>query len=562
MLDLVRESPAGLFLNWASDGRVLPYPEQRPDFVPPANLLPPTRRPQASAGKLLSGESSPDAATLVDGEVVDKALKGEADVDRYPYLVEWAEGDPDNPQNWSFGRKLFVSIEICLLSLVFYIGSSVWTASQPGIQEEFGVSPIVATLGLSLFVLGYGFGPMILSPLQETPRIGRTSVYYASFAAYLLLQAPILASGNLGCILFFRFVTGFVGSPAIATGVASLSDMWGVLDMPYAVGSWSVFAVAGPILGPVIAGFAAQAKTWKWPLYELLWMCSVAFLIFTFLLPETFAATLLLRRAARLRKVTGNPLLKTRTEIEAQFHPGVLQAGVNQVGLAFRLCVEPAIAFCDLYTGVVYACFYLCVFTTFPIVFSEYHGFNLGVAALPFLSFIVAGVPTFAAYVAYYKYRFNPRLVASNYKLPPEANLELAFWGAPAIPLSLFVFGWTGNSPSTSYWGPIIGASLYFPGIFLVFQCVLLYLATSYAKVSASVLGGNALFRATFAAALPLAGRPFFHTLGVGPACSLLGGVSILLMIPLYFLWKKGDRLRARSKFAEHKAESPAVMAV
>lgn len=84
----------------------------------------------------------------------------------------------------------------------------------------------------------------------------------------------------------------------------------------------------------------------------------------TFLLPETFAATLLLRRAARLRKVTGNPLLKTRTEIEAQFHPGVLQAGVNQVGLAFRLCVEPAIAFCDLYTGVVYACFYLCVFTS------------------------------------------------------------------------------------------------------------------------------------------------------------------------------------------------------
>ena len=42
----------------------------------------------------------------------------------------------------------------------------------------------------------------------------------------------------------------------------------------------------------------------------------------------------------------------------------MLQAGVNQVGLAFRLCVEPAIAFCDLYTGVVYACFYLCVFTS------------------------------------------------------------------------------------------------------------------------------------------------------------------------------------------------------
>ncbi|BGP36964.1 GTPase-activating protein [Rhodotorula kratochvilovae] len=461
MLDLVRESPAGLLLNWASKGRILPFPEQRADYVPPAHFLsaPPSYPPTPASLRSLPGERSPDAATLVDASgTVEKALEPNVRVEAYPYLVEWAAEDPDNPRNWLFAKKLFVSGQVCLLSLVFYIGSSVWTASQPGIMEEYGASTTVATLGLS-----FGFGPMILAPLQETPRIGRTSVYYSTMALYMLLQAPILTSDSLVCILVFRFLTGFVGSPAIATGVASLGDMCDTLDMPYAVGTWSVFAVAGPILGPVIGGFAAQAKTWKWPLYELLWMCGFGFAIFTFFLPETFAATLLLRRAARLRKLTGNHEIKTQAELDARFHPGLLKAGAKQVGLAFRLCFEPAIAFSDAYTGLVYGVFYLW-FEAFPIVFSDYHGFNLGVAALPFLSFIVAGIPTFAAYVAYYKYRFNPRLVASNFKLAPEANLELAFWASPFIPLSLLIFGWTGNSPTTSWWGPTVGAALYFPG--------------------------------------------------------------------------------------------------
>lgn len=30
-----------------------------------------------------------------------------------------------------------------------------------GIEKQFGVSQVVATLGLTLFVAGYGLGPMI-----------------------------------------------------------------------------------------------------------------------------------------------------------------------------------------------------------------------------------------------------------------------------------------------------------------------------------------------------------------------------------------------------------------
>ena len=48
---------------------------------------------------------------------------------------------------------------------------------------------------------------------------------------------------------------------------------------------------------------------------------------------------------------------------------------------------------------------------------------------------------------------------------------------------------------------------------------------------------------------LPLAVRPMFRALGVGPSCSLLGGFAALAIpIPFVFI-KYGARLRAKSKF-------------
>ncbi len=58
-----------------------------------------------------------------------------------------------NPQNWSASRKLLITFQICLLNFGIYIGSSIYTPGEPSLTEEFGVSEVVSTLGLSLFVL-------------------------------------------------------------------------------------------------------------------------------------------------------------------------------------------------------------------------------------------------------------------------------------------------------------------------------------------------------------------------------------------------------------------------
>ena len=45
--------------------------------------------------------------------------------------------------------------------------SSIYTTTYEQITAEFGVSQLVATLGLSTFIFGLGIGPLFLAPLSE-----------------------------------------------------------------------------------------------------------------------------------------------------------------------------------------------------------------------------------------------------------------------------------------------------------------------------------------------------------------------------------------------------------
>ena len=59
-----------------------------------------------------------------------------------------------NPQNWRRPKKLFVTFEVCFLTFSVYIGSAIYSAGIQGVMQEFGVSQVAATLGLTLFVTG------------------------------------------------------------------------------------------------------------------------------------------------------------------------------------------------------------------------------------------------------------------------------------------------------------------------------------------------------------------------------------------------------------------------
>ena len=100
-------------------------------------------------------------------------------------------------------------------------------------MEEFGVNVQTASLILSMYVLAYGLGPMLWSPLSEIPAIGRNPPYIFTFAIFVILTVPTALVKNFAGLVVLRFLQGFFGSPCLATGGASLQDMFNIVKMPY-----------------------------------------------------------------------------------------------------------------------------------------------------------------------------------------------------------------------------------------------------------------------------------------------------------------------------------------
>ena len=186
MKDLIRDTIFGHMVNILSGNRVFRYPEEDdPSLVDKyinqekslelqqtgtTSSLQPTKtksrqeQPDSEKDENQSNHSSPNASA-------DELEKG-----RDRTIIDWSEGDSDNPLNWSTGKKFFVTFQICFLTFSVYIGSAIYTAGILGVTEEFHVSRVAATLGLTLFVAGYGTGPMIWAPMSEIPQFGRNPV--------------------------------------------------------------------------------------------------------------------------------------------------------------------------------------------------------------------------------------------------------------------------------------------------------------------------------------------------------------------------------------------------
>lgn len=241
-----------------------------------------------------------------------------------------------------------------IYTFAIYASSAIYVSSEPGIMEHFGVQEFKASLGLALFVLGYGIGPLFFSPMSEIPVIGRNIPYIVSFALFVILSVPTALVDDLGGLVFLRFLQGFFGSPCLATGGATMQDVYSLLYVPIAIAFWVSAAFSAPALGPLLSGFAVMAEGWRWSLWIILWMSGPVFIIWFISMPETLEDNILLRRAKRLRKLTGDNKYVSQSELN-QKNMTFGQVAKNAFVKPFEINIkDPAILFTSIYSGIIY----------------------------------------------------------------------------------------------------------------------------------------------------------------------------------------------------------------
>ena len=375
--------------------------------------------------------------------------------------------------------------QTCLLTIAVYVGSGIYTAGIPYITSEFHVSDVAATVGLTAFVAGYGLGwskhslsclflilttvlsgPMVWAPLSEVPQIGRMPIYILTLAVFVVLQVPTALATNYGMLIAFRFLTGLFGSPILATGGATIADLYVPKKRAYGMTLWGVFATCGPSLGPLLGGFSAHFEGWRWTIWELMWLSGGTFILLFFFFPETSASNILYRRASRLRKATGNPSIKSASEIAmAAMSPRDLAVDVlvRPITLNFQ---EPIVLALNVYIGLIYALLYIW-FESFPIVFIGIYHWREQLLGLSFLGIFVGALVVMPPFFAYLYYVQEPKYNDKG-ELKPEERMPAAIFGAFLVPICMLWFGWTSRA-SVHWIVPIIGSSLFSVAALLLF---------------------------------------------------------------------------------------------
>ena len=201
--------------------------------------------------------------------------------------------------------------------------------------------------------------------------------------------------------------------------------------------------------GPAIAGFAVQAKGWRWALWEIVWFTGPIFVLFFIAFPETSSDNILRRRAARLRKRLNRTDLKAQSEIDQAdltFSKIFWDAIIKPIEIFIK---DPAITYVNLYTSLIYGIYY-SFFEVFPLVYPPDYGFNLGETGLTFLTIGIAcliGVAIFNVYQVKY---LIPDIMKRGLRAP-EHRLVPALFAAITAPAGYFMFGKSQpNSRSTN----------------------------------------------------------------------------------------------------------------
>ncbi|ODV91689.1 hypothetical protein CANCADRAFT_14557, partial [Tortispora caseinolytica NRRL Y-17796] len=461
------------------------------------------------------------------------------------FIVSWqGEGDPADPHNWPKARKVYVSIMIFYQTAAVYIGSSVYAASIPQIMEVYDVSSTKALLGLSLFVLGYGVGPLFISPFADMPQIGRNTLYSFSLLMFTVLQIPFtVVDGTYSAMMFCRFFAGFFASPALSIGVNSFVDMYSGELLPYLVLLWAGAAVLGPTLGPVIISYAVMNLSWRWPFYFLTVSGGIGFILMLFTTPETYGEYWLLNRAKRIRKESGDDRYMTAWEHNREGFSLKTKLYETFI-LPARASFEPIMIYTNLFLGFTYGLFYLW-FESFPLVYGGIYHFNQGIQGIMFIALGIGSVTGFSLYYLCLKYYISPRVNNEG----PEVYFKAMVLPTLAIPIGLFIFGWTARS-DIPWIAPTIGAAIYPVGVLFVFQPIIGYIGRVYYSNLSAVMISNCVWRSCIAAAFPLFGSGTFHNLGIGRGSSMLAGISIAMTLIGSLLIKYSGHLRRASKMA------------
>lgn len=154
--------------------------------------------------------------------------------------------------------SLFVLIAI---STIGPVAMNIFLPSMPGLQAALNTSYTAAQLTLTLYLLAFAVGILVISPIAD--RFGRRMVVLAGTAVFVAASLGCMLSQSIEQLLFWRMVQAAGGGAGVALARAMVRDMHGRSRSASLIGYVTMAWVTMQLVAPAIGGFVDEVAGWR-----------------------------------------------------------------------------------------------------------------------------------------------------------------------------------------------------------------------------------------------------------------------------------------------------------
>ncbi|WPH03971.1 putative transporter [Acrodontium crateriforme] len=452
----------------------------------------------------------------------------------FDHLVTWeSTDDPLNPLNWPQYRKWTVTILVSLGSFVTLMSGSMIAPALPELSRDLHKSEATAALTLSIFILAFGFAPLVLAPLTEV--WGRRPVWLVCGVLYSVWSVVCGVAPNKATLVAARLLAGISGSVDFVMSYPVSWDIWTPEQRGRGLAIASILPVLGPAIGPIVGGIIADTIGWRWIFHWAAVFNGCVIIAAFFFFPETSASQILRLKARKLRKETHDQSFYTVDDKKRAKLSSRLSSSLKRP--IKLLLTQPILQLVSIFTAYNFGLLYIS-------------GLHYLALAVGYTVANQAGAVMMDKTWVYLKKRHGGGETEGG-SVAPEYRLPLLIPGSLLVPIGLLWFGW--SAASKIHWIMCdVGAALFGCGFILSTKALLSYNFDCYPKHTASASAAGQFLRMIAGFAFPIFAPAMYHRLGWGWANTVLALLAVLFAIsgPL-ILWKFGARIRALGKDLE-----------
>lgn len=453
-----------------------------------------------------------------------------------------------SPFEWSSRKKGTVLSGVFLAScLAAYAAGAYALASQP-LRRKWNISDTEFSVGITMFVLGFGFAPMVLARVSEV--YGRYWVFCGSGLVFFLGLVGCAVTESYAGMMISRFVVGSGASVYATLTGGVVSDLYHKEDRNTPMSLYSLSIMVGTGLGPLISGVVVDNLGWRWIFYlQAIAVGSTTLIIFLFF-KETRSNITLKRKCKAINKcISESGLAPYPIEFRAlSDDERKLDFGVIWHSFSFPLkllATESIVFWFSAWVSFAWAILYM-QFSSIGIIFRDVYDFSNTQVGTVYAAVIIGSVISCIVSIVQEPstQKHWPQRMTS-----PEGRLLAPGIQSILLPAGLFWFGW--SSGSNSHWiSPALAIGSCTMGIFSIYLAVFNYLADSYYRYASSALAAQSMCRNLLAGIFPLFTMFMLRDLGYKGTGGLLAGIGLLLTAIPWLLFFYGQKIRARSPFA------------